>query len=161
MGVQAIYVEADHIDELIRNVRDMDRREMWALARLKPEDAIPASVERSASASRAVVNDDGDLLCIFGICPTAILGNAGAPWMIGTDLLQEYRRDLVVRSRAFVRYSLRSFDKLSNVVWAENTVSIRYLKAIGFTVGEEKTSRITGARYHEFWASSLGSIDNV
>lgn len=156
-----VFVEADHIEELIRNVRDMDRREMWALARLTPEDAIPASVERSASATRAVVDDEGDLLCITGVCPMSILGNTGAPWLIGTNLLREHRRELIVRSRAFVRYSLRTYDELRNVVWAENKVSIRYLQALGFTIGEAKVSRMTGERYHEFWASSLGRIDNV
>lgn len=134
--------------ELVENARASDVAEVWALSRNSIENAVTETLMKPGP-RWAARQPDGGLVCIFGYSEISVLAATAAPWIIGTDLLNEESRDLIRMTRSVNRDALHHYDQLWNVVWSENTKSIRYLKACGFTIGPERTTA-QGSRYHPF-----------
>jgi len=148
--------EAD-ITDLLANLRDMDREELKALAGADPETAIRTSVLQSPGMCAVVRNQDDDILCIFGVANISILGSYGAPWLLGTDKLFDHSRDLLVHSRHILGIMTQNYAYLHNIVWDKNIRSIRYLKALGFTVGPRIRHPLTGAFFRPFYINREAS----
>ena len=136
-------------DELILKLRESDKDEIKALSMGGPEAVIKQSVARSDFGYSAR-DEDGNLLCLFGVARLSELGDAGVIWLLGTDKLNENAKELVKQSRRMVQWMLKHhFTCLTNIVWVNNKASIKYLKAVGFKFSEAKRS-FTGAEYFKF-----------
>jgi hypothetical protein len=159
MGIHITHTGYDDIEDLRRNMRDMDRREIAALTPHRTVNDALVSILDEGNLSFTARDDDGDLVAIFGIYEPTALGSAASPWLLGTEILFKHTRDLVLLSREAVQAWSRKYDVLHNVVWAQNVKSIRYLKAVGFTFSDLKTAPRTGAEYYEF--EMIRSDDNV
>lgn len=139
----------DDAIELTRNIRALDRAEIYALSRRDAASAIRKSLEKS-ELCWTYRDDDGVLGCIFGFAELAPIGNSASPWLLGTPTLKEHRKELVKVSRHVVHDLLKTrYDHMWNVVWAENKPSILYLSAIGFKIGDRRKT-FTGEYYHPF-----------
>lgn len=118
-------------------LRAADRAELQAMH--GPDADIVALLAQSAAITPELLvaadASTGEPLCVFGVAP--IPGTlAGCPWMLGTERLQGFARELIVICRAYVDRWAAEHVGLGNFVHAENTRSIRWLQALGFTVGE-------------------------
>lgn len=112
---------------LAMTMRQRDRDEIRHGSGRSPFEALHRSILASSSVS--TIEWDGRVVAIFGV--VGIKGQAGSPWMLGTDdiarcqsLLRECRR----RVDAWVA----EYHYLTNAVWSKNTVHIEWLKWLGF-----------------------------
>lgn len=122
--------------ELEENLRPEDRYEVEALSRQPAGRVIEQSIRRSEYPVTFRSTADGRLLGVYGFTPVTPISNTAMPWMLGTPELFDHRKVLVRRSRAVIECVLqRKYRVLTNVVWAGNHKSIRYIRAIGFDVG--------------------------
>jgi hypothetical protein len=121
-------------DALTLVLRRADREEVEALSGRDPRAVLVESVERSTYAWAGLA--DGNLVCLFGVCPMTLVGVTGVPWLLGSDAVCAYSRPFLRRNRAFVHAMLKEYPVLRNVVDARNAVSIRWLRWLGFTLGE-------------------------
>jgi hypothetical protein len=129
-------VQPGDAEELIARLRPDDFREVEAAAGIgKVEATIRASVAGSwrVWTGRA----DGELGCIFGVSPLSVLGGVGAPWLLGTDVMDANPRAVIRRSPRYIRPMLELFPHLMNMVDVRNTRSIQWLKFLGFQVHEQ------------------------
>jgi ribosomal protein S18 acetylase RimI-like enzyme len=94
----------------------------------------------AASVDCYTVMIDGKPEGMIGMVPKNILEGEGAPWMLGTDAIYANPRALLTLSRRVVRIWRDSLPNLRNVVAAENARAIRYLRRLGFAVGDERVS---------------------
>lgn len=133
-------------------LRAADRAEVEALTGREPREALVASVERSASAWAGYA--DGELVCLFGVVPMTLVGVTGVPWLLGADAVTRYGRPFLRRNRLYVREMLRAFPVLRNVVYARNTVSIRWLAWLGFTLGTPQPMGVRGLPFIPFSMSA-------
>lgn len=135
-GIVTSKVTEEDIVELIDNIREIDRLEVWYLNALEPEAAIRQSVEESEFCAAARLEETGELICIYGVSSISILGKVGAPWMLGTDAVAKIPFGLVRRTRHAVKSVLRNrYDLLINTIWDKNEATKRYLRACGFKFG--------------------------
>ena len=74
---------------------------------------------------------DCEPAAMFGVVGTAEK-DVGVPWMIGTDKLLSAKRALVTESIKWIDFLQTIYPRLVNYVDERNTVSIRWLKAMGF-----------------------------
>lgn len=148
--VQFSPVLEDDIVELIENIRTGDRAELWQLGRFTPEAAIRGSVAASGDRCAAAHDRHGALIAIFGVSPVSVLGSLGAPWMLGTSLVSQHRKELLHWSKDVLDVMFAEFNELLNIVWRGNTTSVRYLKALGFQFSETQRHPATGAEYYKF-----------
>lgn len=158
--VQVTGIKDWHVDALLEDLRDIDRREIIALSNRDPERVIRQSVGYGDVHSYTALDASGQVLALFGIGSPSPIGRVGVPWLLGTVRLKEHSRELIQMSRGFLEIAMaRDFDYLTNIVWEENHQSIRYLKAVGFTVDLPLKNPRTGEWYRVFHMK--GGVKNV
>lgn len=135
-------------DALILPLRRADRDEVEALSGRNPREVLVESVERSASAWAGLA--DGKLVCLFGCVPLTLIGVTGVPWLLGSDDVCAYSRAFLRRNRAYVAEMLAAFPILANVVDARNTVSVRWLRWLGFSMGSPAPMGLHGEPFIPF-----------
>lgn len=113
-------------------VRAPDRAELWAQARHTPEQTLALGVQRSVFTLVALFDDAP--ACAFGVVPGSALAGVGAPWMVGTALLDRHARQFVRHCRPVVAEMNQMFPRLRNAVDARNTRAIRWLAWLGFEI---------------------------
>ncbi len=121
---------SDDIVYIAERMRDADVLEVAASCGRPPLRALAESVEQS-SVCAAILLDDVPA----GIIGFAYEGGLGATaWMLGTDVLTSEARKMVVEGRRITDAWTHEVPVLHNFVSVDHTDSIRWLKAIGFTV---------------------------
>lgn len=137
------------VDALAAGLRPQDQDELDACGQPDHRAAIAASVEASAWCRAVLV--DGQLAAILGVAPFGtLLAPAGAPWMLGTDLVPRHRRTLARLAPRYIRRMLRDFPALKNYVHARNTIAVRWLQRIGFRLHPAQPYGPLGEPFHQF-----------
>lgn len=122
------------IMDLAANMRQADIDELQVVCGLSPDQAVIESVKASdPELLRAYLADD-QLVCIAGCSPTD--EHHARPWLLATDLLDGYYYRLQRESLGLLDLMRAKYAYLSNVVDARNTMTIEWLKSLGFTVSD-------------------------
>lgn len=151
---------AADVSELVANLRDQDVDELRAAGYEDFGAIITESLARSAWAVTATV--DGRLACIFGVSAAGTLLSAyGVPWMLGTSLVATNRRALARLAPRYIHEMLRSYPTLRNLVHADNTVALGWLRHVGFTIGPVVPHPNTGAPFHVFELNRKGGTAHL
>lgn len=144
-----------HIPAIAANMREADRREVWASHRHTPEQALAAALERSELA----------WTCSIGNMPAFMWGVArngslityrGAPWLLGTPAISQRRvcLEFLRQCPAYVARMQARFPRLENLVHAQNRRSLRWLRWLGFTVETATPVIIHDEPFFVFWRDS-------
>lgn len=120
--------------ELVPLLRAPDRAEVLALG-VDPVEGLLTSLRSSQEAYTARAAD-GRIICMAGVSPATLTGPTGVPWLLGSDLVPVYRRPFMLETRAMVARWLTLFPVLRNIVDARYAAAIRWLRWLGFTIGE-------------------------
>ena len=139
-----------------RTMRPADVREVWLSHHDGPERALRSSVAASPRLCAAMVAPEGPV-CLFGV-GSLLLSGRGSPWLLGTELMARYRREVAVRSRPAVAYMRRRWRTLENWVHADNIVSVRWLEACGFTLEDPAPFGPEGAPFRRFWMQGADHV---
>lgn len=123
----------DDARELAPLLRAEDRAEVIALG-IEPVDGLLQSL--AAAREAWTYRDDGRIICMAGVAPLSLIGSTGVPWLLGSPLVASHRRAFMVETRRMVAQWLSIFPVLRNVVDARYEAAIRWLRWLGFTVGE-------------------------
>lgn len=130
-------------------MRKADVAELAALNLRDPHYTLARSVEASALAWTALA--DGEPALIVGVTPLgSLMGDVGAPWMLGTDLVTKHQRAFMRYSPGYIEKMQSAFSHLLNFVHAENKAACRWLKHMGFTLREAQPYGPLGAPFHLF-----------
>jgi hypothetical protein len=149
LAVEFVKPYIELLEEIADGMRPADVEEVRLSHGHSPLAALEASV-RSSPLVCYVAVDDGRPLCAFGVGgrPLAV---KGSPWLLGHERLGDYRRELARLSRPMVQMMSARFSLLENWVHADNVVSVRWLKACGFTLEPAAPFGAQGAMFHRFW----------
>lgn len=139
--------EPGDADLLGANMRACDVAEVRACGR-EPLEAARRSVAHSLLCWSAFA--DGELGCIIGCAPLSLVSGIGSPWMLGTPVLDRHSRILVRVTPRYIDEMLKAFPHLVNHVHTNNTTSKRWLRRIGFTIGEAAPFGALGEPFHRF-----------
>lgn len=123
------------IDELARNIREADRKEIWLVAMMRPETVLYFELRQSVFAWTGRAN--GEIVCMFGVSEGSVITGTGMPWMLATDLLTKFQFYFLRRNKTFIDMMSRVFPVLYNYVDVENILAIRWLKWLGFKVSRQ------------------------
>lgn len=140
--------EAD-LDYLAEHLRAQDRNEVRAAGFDDLRQALGQSVQASTWTHLARVN--GRPAAVFGLGQTGtLLSPIGIPWMLGTDDVRRHARVLQRGAQHYIPRMLGEFSHLMNAVHVRNTVSIAWLKRLGFTFRPPFPHPLTGEPFHIF-----------
>lgn len=146
-AVEVREVSPGDVEALVAGMREADRIEVEACGH-RPAEALADAIARSMPCWTATIN--GQVACIFGVAPLSLLGGLGAPWMLGTVLLDRHPRALMTHCRPYLNRMREVFPRLVNFVDARNERSIRWLKALGFRFHEAAPHGPFGLPFHRF-----------
>lgn len=136
------------IQYIADNMRQADIDEVTAASNVTPLQAIEGGVEVSSFSSVAVI--DGDVVAIMGVVKNSTLTDNGIPWLLGTDNIVKHRREFLDASPSVLEAMTDVCPNLVNHVYVKNTVSIRWLKWLGFKIEEAKPFGVNGELFHKF-----------
>ena len=117
------------LNYVVKNLRIMDKIEVFYQTGKKPEDAVKLSYLYTKE-NMAIAGDNDNPIGLCGVV------SDGCIWMVSTDELftnKKYRIQLIRQGRKWVDNLLKNYKLLYNMVYAENDSAIKWLKALGFT----------------------------
>ena len=124
------------IARVIGNMRDADRMELAAISPLAPEQTFRQTIARSEGVMAGCVLDEPAAL--MGVAHRSIAGSVGLPWMLGTELVQEYQFVFLRYCKPWIAEQLDRWNTLEGWVSVDNTRSIRWLRWLGFKFEKAK-----------------------
>jgi hypothetical protein len=129
----------EHIEFTALNMRKEDAIECFLLSEQSPREALVQSIELSEFSSTMLI--EGQPASLFGVAclRRSILGDEpsiGVPWSLSTPVVDRFPREFYVASKVGVELLRDRFDILVNYVDANYHKSVRWLKRIGFEVGD-------------------------
>ena len=129
------------------NLREQDKNEVLFSHGLSPVEACLRSY-RDSQVIQAIEGDEGDPVGITGLTQNYI-------WLLGTDKLtatKNHRWQLCIHGREWVEYCIdRAGGMIENYVYSENKESIRWLKHLGFNIGEPEPYGVAEKMFCHFW----------
>lgn len=139
-------------DEFIQFIADNmwheDVDEVMAAGNESPLDSLIKAVEGSDACVVACYK--GVPLVIYGLARPTILGKTGVPWMLTTTLSKQYKKEFMVYTRRVIKEMFDECDELINYVHIKNKTSIKWLKALGFTISDPITNPKTAEQFCKF-----------
>jgi len=148
MRVEIREARQEDIAALAERMREADRQEVQASHGHTADEALTSSLAASTVAWTGLIN--GEPICMFGVGPISILAGRGAPWMLGTDLIEKSPKTFLRRCRPCVSRMLSVYPYLENYVHEQNSVSIKWLRWLGFTLADEPVTLPNGAQFRHF-----------
>ncbi len=142
-------------EALLADIRPCDLAELQASC---PGDLLEAIKLSIASAPHSwAVEVDGDLAALIGVTQ-APDSEVGVPWMSGTSAFYRAPRALTKLGRQYSEFGLSIYHTLVNYVDVRNTVSIRWLKAMGYKVSNVPVPvGVNGEPFYRFSMSRCGN----
>ena len=98
--------------------------------------------------------EDGRPLCVFGVTRQTVLGSTGVIWMVGTDLMNQYSRQFLRQCRNDIDKITKGFKIVHNYCDARNSITMRWLLWLGFTIEDAQPYGRYGMPFHHFWRKS-------
>ena len=148
MEAKLIKPTQQHVDYIAKNMRAADVAEVWASDRHTPDTAMVTSFDQSEYSATATV--DGVPCLMLGVGSRGPLTQIGIPWMLGTDGVVKHRHSLTKLVGPVMDEMSRMYPILLNYVHTKNTVSVKWLARIGFTVEPAQPHGLTGELFHRF-----------
>lgn len=138
-----------HVAQIAPRMRDADKAEIWAASHAEPHHALKTGLAQSTLCWSGLVDDVP--VCMFGVAPLTLLGGTGIVWMLGTAGVQDHARAFLRRNKTFIIQMMQRFYRLENWVDARNTLSIRWLRWLGFVIEEAAPYGIERRPFHHFF----------
>ena len=136
------FAERNDCRELARDLRDIDKYEIYAVGGDTPLEGVVKSYERSLYCY--TVKHEGKVIMMFGVCPIQTLSQQYCCWCLATNEIKNTNKEFLRACRDFVNTLADKFGIMINWVAKENAVAIRWLKWCGFEVGEPKRHGLHG-----------------
>jgi hypothetical protein len=154
IDLQRIDATLAHAKDLGPRLRQADQDEVMAACGMTGEDALILAVAHAKQAHAWIL--DGELVAISGISGSLIDQNVGVIWMLASDGVDRVPKLLLKGQRQYVRDLLQGHDMLLNFVDNRNIKAQRWLRWLGFQVGDPRPFGAAGLLFRPFLMSAHG-----
>lgn len=152
-----------YVEMLARHLRTADVQEIQAIhgEDCDIEAVLTRAVRVSDQCEVGISHDTGLPTLIRGVAPACWDETLGAIWMVGTDELFRYRRNLLLEGQQYVTAQLEHYRMLFNFVDVRNQESIRWLRRLGFQFDQPTPHGIMGRNFQRFtrWRDGVRATD--
>lgn len=151
--VELVKPTVEMMESIAADMRSADAAEVMASHGHTPTQAIMEGWKLSQYSVVVMVNSEPCV--IMGLVNWDLLSGSGVPWLLGTERALKYSREFFRLSPPVIDEMLTVCPRLFNYVHAENKISIKWLKWIGFTIDEPMPHGINGELFHRFHLERL------
>lgn len=150
-----VYFDAQY---LAPRMRQADVDEVYAMSGVSPLEALEQSVAASPDPRTGFM--EGQIACMFGVAehPMTALNSVGIPWLLTSDLISDHSLAFLRGSCDYIQEMRERYALLCNFVDARNTVSIEWLKWLGFEIQEPICVGYLGMPFHPFKMRGLSYV---
>lgn len=124
--------EQKDVDELVRSMRAEDQAECIACG-YAPAEGLAMAIRESAGHVFALVIDY-QVVAIYGVVP--VRDGVGSVWALTSAAVNRHRKTFWKTSRAVLELLTNDWPFLFAAVDARYTAAVRWLKRLGFILGE-------------------------
>jgi hypothetical protein len=156
IDLQRIDATLAHAKDLGPRLRQADRDEVEAGSGMPAEDVLVLAVAHAKKAHAWIL--DGELVAISGISGSLVDQAVGVIWMLASDGVDRVPKLLLKGQRQYVRDLLQGHDMLLNFVDNRNIKAQRWLRWLGFQVGDPRPFGAAGLLFRPFVMSAHGEI---
>lgn len=151
MNVRFKNADMDDVRALcLRGMRRADELEALRIGVSDPYQALLESMLDSEEALAAYT--DNGVACLVGVSKNSLLGDSGVIWLLGHTDLEKYAVRFLKESRRVLNTLLRNYRLLENYVDAENTLTLRWLEWLGFTIDRDTPIKTAmGFPFYRVW----------
>ena len=125
--------DSRHVYGLAPRIRDQDREKCIAIRGDKPGIALHDTYARSQRAWTVLI--DGEEVAMFGVVGSA-MSSIGIPWLICGERLLDHPVAFARQSKKYLPLLAEGYDVLINYVIDTNEVAKKWLRWLGFTLGQ-------------------------
>jgi len=144
----------EHAVKLIAaDMRQADAVEIMASHGHTPIDALRAGWAESSYSM--IVNEDLMPIAMFGLVINSYVTGAGTPWLLATNRAMNHKREFLIQSPKVISRMLDICPRLSNHVHVENKTTIRWLRWLGFTIGDAVPVGVNAEMFHKFYIEKV------
>jgi hypothetical protein len=138
----------EDVEYLIEHIRPEDAAEIDALDGSTIRDSLNETPDLYNCSQ--VWEVDGKPVAIFGVTPQPGPYPTGVVWLLATSDFHKHTREFAGNCREIMKNMIKGYGYLFNYIHAENRVSIRWLKSLGFTILDGIPLGHKGAIFHKF-----------
>lgn len=146
-GVKLTRITPEILQFIAENMREEDKTEVILSGAKDPMDALE-TVVRHSHFTLAVIADVP--LTVLGLRKMDIMQGVGVPWLLSAEQALQHKREFLLQSPPVIEEMLNICPTLINYVHAENRLSIRWLKWLGFEIGDPEPIGLNGAEFCRF-----------
>lgn len=135
---------------LAPKIREQDRREVYCSHGITPLEALNISFANAAECN-TIEDHNGRVVGMFGVSINE--ENKGTPWLLATEDLpkKENQRSFITQSKEYLAEIQSRYQQLSNRVHADNSVSLRWLRSLGFSFDQETVWGYRPSKFIRFY----------
>lgn len=150
MRIRVRRAEMKDILWVASHLRPEDRQEVETATGCSPDVALPASVPNCDEAYAAYLMDQpAENPCVlFGVSKDP-RQQAGIVWMVCTPDIYKAPLAIIKAAKDFIALWGGQYGRLHNVADSRNQLHLKWLKAMGFTLGPYYN--INGVPFQHFW----------
>ena len=146
-----------HAAYIAAHMRESDIMEVQASHGHSPLEASTQSIMVSRFAFCGMVA--GRPAYLFGMRDGTVFNNTGYVWGLGTDEVLKHRKTFWPACRNFISFCRGHVSMLENYVDCRNTMSIAWLRRLGFQFDEPAPYGVSELPFMRFWMN--GGFLNV
>jgi hypothetical protein len=139
----------EDVEFLATRLRKMDLKEIAAGSGRFPRAVLRSGLRTSVFCRVGLA--DGEPICIYGVRAASALSVEAIVWMLGTDQLHKHAMKFGRECGIQVKEMLKDFKVILNYCHAENKLTIRWLKWLGFTLNKPKPYGRKQELFHLFY----------
>ena len=136
------------IESIADDMRQADADEVWASNHHTPLESLKEGWWLSDFST--VVMCDNEPLVMIGLVKRDMLTGSGVVWMLGANRALKYKKQFFTQTKPVIDEMLTICPRLCNMVHSKNTVSIKWLEWLGFTIDEPTPYGPEGELFHRF-----------
>lgn len=148
VDLQIREVEAGDAEMLVENMRQADMDEVRAITTRPLTTVVQDTIDLSSFARTAMIN--GEIACIWGVCPVSLLNSHGAPWLLSTPVIEKHPLLFLRRCKPYIERFKKSYKFMDNHVDVRNKVAVHWLKWLGFEFDEAAPWGVEGRDFYRF-----------
>lgn len=124
--------------QVAHDLRAIDRLELEITGEATGRGPVAAVLHGwDISTYRRVFMADGEPIVVYGVAPSPFGDGDGCPWMVATDAITRVPRSFLKASRSEIEAMRVGWRDLRNATHKDNTVSLQWLRWLGFRISDE------------------------
>lgn len=143
----------EDVDYLTPRLREIDKLEIEVMYEGTHHASLMSGLKMSEYCKVGVADDKP--FCIYGVRKPCFLSNSGIAWMLATDDIKKHAMKFGRKCAIEVDKMLNGVDIIENWCHADNKVTIRWLKWLGFKFEEAKPIGPRKELFHRFYMEAV------